>query len=254
MSPLRIGFAAAAALLSAGAGPSVSDVPVARPTGTAIPANVLRLSLAFAQPPEGAVLPRLALVRGDGSTIEEPFLDQELWSPDGRVLTVLMHPGRVKTGLVANESLGRALAPGETAVLTFAGRPIGRWDVRPPDMEPPDPSAWRVAAPRAGSRQVVIVTLDAPVDALGADLIAVRDRAGRRVAGTAQLEAGETIWRFTPRTAWRPERYAIVAAPDLEDPAGNRPGQDFEHAPGGTPLVADGPSFEPIARSVDDER
>lgn len=247
---LRIGLAAAALLLTATAEPVPQDAPVARPTGKTVPANLLRLSIAFARPPEGAILPRLALVGEDGSRIEAPFLDQELWSPDGRTLTVLLHPGRVKTGLTANESLGRALIPGHAATLTLDGRGIGRWDITAPDLQAPDPRAWRADAPPAGSRAAVLVRLDAPVDAMAADLIAVRDASGARVAGTAQLGAGETVWRFTPRSVWRAERYTVLAAPDLEDPSGNRPGQDFEHAPGEAPVVADGPSFEPSSRRV----
>ncbi|UVO49911.1 hypothetical protein M0208_05030 [Sphingomonas sp. SUN019] len=240
-----LALAAALVAIPATAQPAPPDAPVARPTGASIPANLLRLSIAFARPPEGPVLPRLSLVRGDGSTIEEPFLDQELWSPDGRTLTVLMHPGRVKTGLAANESLGRALIPGDEASLIFDGRRIGGWTVVPPDIAPPDPSRWRTTAPRSGTREAVIVQLDEPVDALGDNLIAVRDAGGRRVGGTGQLVKGEAVWRFTPRSAWQAERYVVVAAPDLEDPAGNRPGQDFEHSPGATSSVPDGPAFQP---------
>lgn len=250
MKSARLGLVAAALLLSAEASSTPHGGPVVRPTGVSVPANLLRLSIAFARPPQGGVLSRLALVRDDGSKVEEPFLDQELWSPDGRILTVLMHPGRVKTGLIANESLGRALMPGHTATLTFDGRRIGRWRIAAPDVAPPDPSAWRVAAPPAGSRETLVVGLDGPVDAMSADLIAVRDAGGARVAGTAQLGAGETVWRFTPRESWRAERYTVVAAPDLEDPSGNRPGQDFEHTPGEAPVVADGPSFRPDDRSA----
>lgn len=210
-----------------------------------MPANLLRLSIAFTRPPAGPVLPRLSLIREDGSAIEEPFLDQELWSPDSRILTVLMHPGRVKTGLAANERLGRALIPGAAVTLTFDGQRIGHWKIVAPDNQPPDPRKWRVAAPKDGSREAVVVRLDAPVDALGGDLIAIRDAAGKRVQGTAQLGAGEASWRFVPTSAWRAERYVVLAAPDLEDPSGNRPGQDFEHAPGVEAPVPDGPAFEP---------
>jgi hypothetical protein len=239
----------ALATVSATAQPVPPDAPVARPTGASIPANLLRLSIAFARPPEGPVLPRLSLVRGDGSLIEQPFLDQELWSPDGRILTVLMHPGRVKTGLAANERLGRALAPGEGATLMFDGQRIGGWTVVPPDIAPPDPSRWRTTAPQRGTREAVTVRLDGPVDALCGNLIAVRDAGGRRVEGTAELIAGEAVWRFTPRSSWQADRYVVVAAPDLEDPAGNRPGQDFEHSPGSASSVVDGPAFEPIVGS-----
>jgi hypothetical protein len=44
------------------------------------------------------VLRRIALLRADGTPLPEPFLDQELWSPSGKALTILLHPGRVKSG------------------------------------------------------------------------------------------------------------------------------------------------------------
>lgn len=242
---LFLALSAAAFAVSVTAQPFPTDDPAARPTGPSIPANLLRLSVSFAKPPAGPILSRLALVRDDGSKIEEPFLDQELWSPDGRILTVLMHPGRVKTGLVANERLGRALVPGRGATLTLDGDRIGHWMIDPPDTAAPDPRSWRVLSPQAGTREVVVVQLDGPVDALAGDLIAIRDAHGNRVGGTGRLSAGEAEWRFTPQSAWRGERYVVVASPDLEDPSGNRPGQDFEHTPGIASPVFDGPGFDP---------
>jgi hypothetical protein len=56
--------------------------------------------------------------------IQEPFLEQELWSPDGKLLTVLMHPGRVKSGLIAHDERGPILSPGEDVTLTLDGHPI----------------------------------------------------------------------------------------------------------------------------------
>ena len=214
-----------------------------RPTSATVPENLLRLSVSFDTPPAGPVLPRLALRLADGSVVSEPFLDQELWSPDGRVLTVLMHPGRVKTGLNASERLGRALRPGERVTVTLDGRPLRTWSVTASDETSPEPQRWTVAAPSAGTRDPVSVRLDEQVDAFGADLIAVRGPDGARVPGHAELLAGETIWRFEPDAPWRPGPHAIVAAPTLEDPSGNRPGSTFEHPPGAEDGIATGPTF-----------
>src|SRR5262245_43217972 len=80
------------------------------PSGAVVPENLLRLSVRFDAPPSGRVLPRLALVGRDDRPLPEPFLEQELWSPDGLTLTVLLHPGRVKTGLAARQVWGPILA------------------------------------------------------------------------------------------------------------------------------------------------
>src|SRR5262245_30788542 len=88
-------FAAGVAMAAAG----TPRVVAVSPSGRAVPENLLRISIRFDAAPEGQVLRRLSLATRDGRPLHEPFLDQELWSPDGRVLTVLLHPGRVQSGL-----------------------------------------------------------------------------------------------------------------------------------------------------------
>src|SRR5262250_2245322 len=72
------------------------QVVLVQPSGAEVPANLLRFSIRFAAQVEGPLLRRLSLVRADGRPVLEPFLEQELWSPSGKILTVMMHPGRVK--------------------------------------------------------------------------------------------------------------------------------------------------------------
>src|SRR5262245_53969292 len=119
----------ALALDTSHASQPIDRVVLVRPSGAVVPANLLLLSMEFDAAMEGPVLPRLALSRGDGGQIQEPFLDQELWSPSGKVLTILMHPGRVKSGLKAREEMGPILSPGDDVVLALDGKPIKRWRV-----------------------------------------------------------------------------------------------------------------------------
>jgi hypothetical protein len=103
---LQLRCCAGAAILAAAPGcsyaePSTPRVVLVQPSGPEVPANLLRISIRFATQVEGPVLSRIILSHTDGRQIQEPFLEQELWSPDGTVLTVIMHPGRVKSGLQA---------------------------------------------------------------------------------------------------------------------------------------------------------
>src|SRR4030095_4993046 len=102
---------------------------------------------------EGPMCRRLALLRGDGVQIQEPFLAQELWSPNGKVLTVLMHPGRVKTGLNARDAKGPILSTGDAGALTLCGRTVKRWSVGPADAIGPVAAAWKVSVVPAKSKQ-----------------------------------------------------------------------------------------------------
>lgn len=228
------GFAAAAMLAAMldGAQGQSAQLPLVQPSAGHVPANLLRISLAFARPVEAGVLTRLALLHADGSPVEAPFLPEELWSPDGSRLTLLLHPGRVKTGLHARDTLGPILAPGEAVTLTLDGRPLRTLQVDAADTEGPHVQSWRIAPVLAGTRQALVVALDAPVDGAAAGHIGVADARGRRVAGKAELGGGESRWTFTPARPWRPGYYRLMVRSTLEDAAGNRANGRFETAPG----------------------
>jgi hypothetical protein len=218
----------AAALGCAHAQPPTPRVVLVQPSGSAVPANLLRLSIRFAAQVGAPVLPRLTLLRADGSRIEDPFLEQELWSADGRILTILMHPGRIKHGLKAREERGPILSAGDDVTLALDGHPIKRWSAGPADETGPVPSAWKLSSVRAASRQPLVVLLDAPIDGRGTDHLAIADDRGLRVAGHARLSPGESTWSFTPAAPWRAGTYTLVARGTLEDPSGNRLGSRFE--------------------------
>lgn len=230
--------ALALALHGAGAAPPVPRVARVQPSASEVPANLLRISIEFAAPVADAVLPRLALAYADGRPLTEPFLQQELWSPSGKILTVLLHPGRVKSGLRAREALGPVLEAGDDIVLTLDGVALQRWQVRPDDRSGPMPAAWTLSPVRAGSRQALVVTLDGAIDGRDADYLAVADGDRHRVAGRAALTDGEKVWTFTPRRPWRSGAYKLMVRGTLEDPAGNRLGGRFETAMDSAPAPA----------------
>ncbi len=223
------GMVLAAALpVAAQAAQPAPEVVAVQPSGAEVPANLLRLSVVFAAPIEGEVLPRIALSRADGRLLQEPFLQQELWSPDGEVLTLLFHPGRVKTGLIAREQQGPILSEGEDVVLSFDGRPIKRWHIGSVDGNGPVAAAWKLSAVRPGTREPLVVSLDGPIDGRDAGYLAVVDAGDHLVEGQRRLRDGETTWTFTPDSAWKAGGYRLMVHGTLEDPSGNRLGGHFE--------------------------
>ena len=233
--------ALAVALGSSQAGQPTPRVVLVQPSGPEVPANLLRLSVSFAAQVEGPLLPRLSLLRADGSQVQEPFLEQELWSPSGRILTVLLHPGRVKTGLKAHDERGPILSAGDDVALALDGTPIKRWRVGAADEIGPMASEWKVSAVRVESKQPLVVALDGPIDGRDVDYLAIAGFRDGRVAGRAQLTNGESTWTFTPSAPWRPGAYKLVVRGTLEDPAGNRLGGHFEtsiYSPPGPPVDA----------------
>lgn len=210
--------ALAFAVGSSQAEPPRPRVVLVQPSGPEVPANLLRISIGFSAPIEGPVLSRLALRRAGGQPIEDPFLEQELWSPSGKVLTVLMHPGRVKTGLSARDERGPILSAGDEVTLTLGGRTVKRWSVSPADAIGPVGSAWKVSVVQATSKQPLVVALDGPIDGRDADYLAIADARDQRVTGQAKLSDGGKTWTFVPSAPWRAGVYKLVARGTLEDP------------------------------------
>lgn len=204
--------------------------PSVAPSGPSVPEQLLRISITFANPPQGATLPFLALQRADGSVIPDAFLDQELWSPDRRTLTVLLNPGRVKSGLLAHDSLGAVLVAGDQVALTLHGSVLCRWAVSAGGCVVPDPSAWHIGGPRPGTRMPVTIDFPAPIDRQSEPLIAIADEKGHRVVGESRLASGERRWEFTPASPWTNQKWNVVVHPRLESPCGDEMGEAFEHA------------------------
>jgi hypothetical protein len=204
------------------------------PSGDSVPENLLRIELHLARPlPRALAMDHARLVDERGEAIPGAFLDLPLPGDGGRTITLLLHPGRVKTGVGANLALGRALRAGHDVLLVVDDprlpAPIRkRWHVAPAREAGLRTGDWRLALPAAGTRAPLRVTLDSALTSSSADLIAVRAPGGGRVAGVASLREGETVWEFVPAAAWRTGRHELVVHPSLEDVAGNRACAPFE--------------------------
>ena len=202
------------------------------------PENTLRFYLHFSRPmTRGEGLKHVRLANKDGDPVEDAFLDlaEELWSADGRRLTVLFDPARVKRELAPREQLGPILDVGRGYRLTVDaawpdenGFPLGTpftkdFTATKADAAPVDPSRWEVAAEKGS----VTVTFEKSLDAaLAGRMIRVTTLGGRAVTGEAATD-GRT-WSFTPATPLPPGIYELQIDTRLEDPCGNRVGRAFE--------------------------
>ncbi len=215
------------------------------PTASELPENLLRIYIYYPRPmaaTEGQK--HVALLDAQGQRVNGAFLatNQDLWSPDRSRLTLLLDPGRVKSGLEAHEALGRALVPGQVYSLVVSGAakdaqdcPLAQQDathsflVTDADVETPDPATWSVKEPRLGSLDPLHVDLGSTHDHLSmAYRLRVVDDEAEIVPGSIGLGSDEKTWLFTPRRPWRDVSYDLVIDQRLEDLAGNRPGVLFD--------------------------
>lgn len=228
---------------------TVSDV---YPSGTKLPENLLRFYIYFSAPmSQDTILPAIDLLDSEGRPLEGVFLPGrfDLWSTDRTRLTLLLDPGRVKTGLQANLVLGRALVAGETYHLQVSetardarGCKLATshrvtFEATEEDLSLPSPSQWELTTPKVGTRAPLKVVFDGPIDHLSlAYRLRVIGPDGAPAPGRIDLDQGETGWLFTPSAPWQDTDYRLTIDPMLEDLAGNRPGVLFDQ-PIGTPEV-----------------
>ena len=214
------------------------------PTGPEVPENHLRLYIVFTAPMGlGRGNPHVRLLDQGGQPVADAFLplDVDLWNPDRTRYTVLYDPGRVKRGIRPNAELGRPLSADRRYTLQIdaawrdgGGQPLvapfsREFRVGPPRERALDPDAWRLDLPSHGTRDPLAVRFPVSLDyGLLQSALRVATGSGRPMAGEIEVEEGETRWTFTPREPWRPGDYQVVAAPTLEDVAGNRIGRPFE--------------------------
>jgi hypothetical protein len=213
------------------------------PSGDAVPENLLRMYVEFSGPmgrPSG--ISHMKMFGADGREIAGAFLplDYEFWNPDHTRFTAFLDPSRVKSGILPNKQMGRALDTGRTVTLVISrewrdehGLPLKDeyrrvLQVGPPASKALDPRAWRIDPPAAGGRQALVVTFPKPLDhgLLMRALGVTRD--GKSIAGDVTIEDAETRWIFTPREPWQAGQHDLLALDTLEDAAGNQIGKAFE--------------------------
>jgi hypothetical protein len=225
-------------------GPPATVVAI-YPSGREVPENLLRLYIQFSASMSQGNCYRRVHLRDEttGTEVQQPFLElpQELWSPDGTRLTLLLEPGRVKHDLVPRGELGPILVSGRTYTLTVdsswpdaEGRPLGagaRKAFRAVKAESRqlDPSAWKIETPPVGTREPLSVRFPKPLDrALLERVLQVLRPVEVEIAGTIHIADAETRWTFEPREPWSAGHYVLAVSTRLEDPAGNSIGRPFE--------------------------
>jgi hypothetical protein len=208
------------------------------PTAAELPVNALRFYLHFSAPmSEGFATTAVQLRDGDsGEALAGAILpmEPELWDPGRCRLTLLLDPGRIKRGLLPHTEAGYPLTPGRRVALVIdpafpdatgtplKARAVREYTVGSAIRQRVSPDGWRTGHPERGTRRPVRVHFDRPMDhALVHRCLTIVDIAGRRVAGESTVAAGQRHWIFTPATSWTDEQYALLAAPQLEDIAGN---------------------------------
>ena len=234
-----------------------AEVTAIYPSGDIWPANLLRFYIHFSRPMgrQGGVEHVTLIADKTGAEVRDALLESpvDFWSPDQRRFTVFFDPGRVKTDLVPNAELGRALVAGEsyTIVVDAAwkdafGRPLREtyrhsFQAGPAVDAPMALSEWRLSVPRAGSREPLVLTFPRALDRALLERGVGVALDGQTLDGRVAVGISETTWRFGPAEAWRDGTHELVVLSEVEDPQGNRVDQAFEVTPRTDERIVDRP-------------
>jgi hypothetical protein len=233
----------------AAAQPPESPLIQVFPSSDVLPINLLRFHLRFARPVEVFdVNEHLRLVDASDSmkqVVAHPFLDLSdgLWSADGLTLTVLLHPGRIKSGLGARDTLGTALLAARSYELQIRSeigldeffalkdewRTLKRFSASEALGGSMDVAELSIEMPRADTRAALRIDLARIADQLAVEnYVAVTDNDGTIVPIDVTTGHSEMTIFLSPLSPWRAGTYTIYFANEFEDVSGNRFDASFE--------------------------
>ncbi|MEO1054704.1 MAG: hypothetical protein AAFX87_28995 [Bacteroidota bacterium] len=207
------------------------------PTADQLPENLLRFYLEFSEPMlENEFQRFVEILDENGNKVAAPFLGSksEYWDRDHYKITLFFHPGRIKTGLKANELHGRPLKAGHSYTLLVKpgwksreGIPSEtsfskKFSITEERRSKIDPSNWQVNLPKLNSREQLIIDFGQSLDHINAlTFIVLQDQYGQEIEGEITLRESESIWEFTPTLPWRENALTIICDKTLEDVSGN---------------------------------
>jgi hypothetical protein len=216
------------------------------PSANEIPANLLRFHLRFDEVPDVFDIgTAIRLIDVNEAVVDHVFLDlnEGLWSADGLTLTVMLHPGRIKTGLVASGNLGSAFREYDQYELQLRREHLPFLQGRSPSSASAanewvcikrftaiaaittaiDAQSLLLSAPNAHSLNPLSITFPRSIDRLAAENYARLSNATDAVLDV-QIEAdsAERTIYFVPRHAWPSGPVKVHFSGDFEDVSGNR--------------------------------
>ena len=218
---------------------NVLDAPIVSaiyPETNEIPENVLKFYITFSQPMrEGDFLKHILLLDNKGNNLKGVFFDNlyELWSSNHKQLTLIVDPGRVKTGLREHEKNGRALKIGESyrLIVNISWKSIKgnylkeaftkKFTVIAEDIVPPNAENINVSNIEINSKNPINIEFNEALDVLQLkDYVRILENESV-VNGTFKiLDFGKQL-QFKPVAFWEQKNYRLQIDKRLEDIAAN---------------------------------
>ena len=207
------------------------------PSADQLPENLLRFYIYFNSPmKKGQALKHINLIDAEGNIDSHAFMEfkQELWSTDGKRLTILFDPGRIKRGVSTNRLRGPALLKGKKYKLKISGvwqdiygqslsvNTTKEFEIGSAYRQHIKATKWVISKPKVNSDNSLFINFDRIIDhALIQSMIELKDAENNLVAGQWEILENEQVIKFVPSKKWKKGNYQIIIDSRLEDVAGN---------------------------------
>jgi len=208
------------------------------PSTDTLPENLLKMYLVFSKPMQqvGNMITYIDVKNISTNDQESIFLklENELWNKEHTMITLWLDPGRIKTDLIPNKTLGLPIKNGNSYELVISdalrdadGNGLKnsvkkRFYVSKRDNNKPLVENWElVQIPKFNTSDVLVIDFNESLDAILAKETVQIKYNDAIVEGDFMLEQNERILKFTPKNLWGSGSYKILVDTKLEDLAGN---------------------------------
>ncbi len=217
------------------------------PDAMEIPENILRIYVNFSGPiARGSLSDWIRLETEEGGEVSAFFLDnrEPLWSRDRTRLTLLLDPSRVKRGVLANRTIGRALRQDKTYRLIISSKMIDAaghsllgdfehiFTVGPPVEMALTMDDVHVSKIKVGTSEPIEISFLSIMDYFQlSERLTIKRDGQDIVAGRLSIGTQPSSVMFTPELPWQAQDYVLHIASDVEDVSGNTFLASFDQDP-----------------------
>ncbi|MDT0558858.1 Ig-like domain-containing protein [Ichthyenterobacterium sp. W332] len=217
------------------------------PTSNKLPVNLLRMYIQFSKPMKTINnLKHIKLFDAAGEEVKGVIFNNvyELWNDAQTQLTIIFDPARVKTGLIANEQLGRVLKPNQTYHLVINNlqdvygnslkEPYTKtFSVIKEDIVSPDTDLWNILLPSPNNKIALQVDFGNSIDMMSLlHRIRIYNSDNEIIKVSIHIGQEEKSIKFIQEEKWVKGNYTLKINSRLSDPSGNNLNGLFDHAIG----------------------